>query len=123
MFRRIIFIGGGLTLAAVLLFGRHASSYFRTSLGWVKDCVKSNVPLEFEIDRARKMVIDLVPDIRKNMHSIAQEEVEIERLSKQIAQTEEKLAKDKVDLMRLKADVDSIASRYNTMAAPTPWRK
>ena len=33
------------------------------------------------------MVKNLVPDIRKNMHVIAQEEVEIERLDKQITQT------------------------------------
>ncbi len=34
------------------------------------------------------MVKNLVPDIRRNMHVIAQEEVEIERLDKEIAKTE-----------------------------------
>ena len=48
----------------------------------MKQTVRNSVPVDFEIERWRKMVKNLVPDIRKNMHVIAQEEVEVERLEK-----------------------------------------
>ena len=87
------------------LFGRDAASYIGTSAGLVTSSVKNSVPLSFEIDRARKMVKDLVPDIRRNMHVIAQEEVEVERLEKQIAQADTSLDHDRGELVRLKDDV------------------
>src|SRR3954453_21229336 len=102
MIRKTVIGIGSLGLLSVLFFGRDAASYVRTSFGWVKDSVKSSVPVEFEIDRARRMVKNLVPDIRKNMHVIAQEEVEIERLDKEIARTDTAMPRDKAEMMRLK---------------------
>src|SRR5580698_6746019 len=104
MIRRTIFSVAGLALLSVFFFGRDAVSYVHTSAGMVKDSVKSAVPLTFELDRARKMVKDLVPDIRRNMHVIAQEEVEVERISTQIAASEAKLDKDRSELVKLKND-------------------
>jgi hypothetical protein len=106
MLKRVIWGGAGATVLAMLLFGgREAVSYVRTSAGWVKESVKSNVPIEFEIERARRMVKDLVPDIRKNMHVIATEEVEVDQLAKKIDGAEGRLAKDRTELMKLKGDL------------------
>ena len=55
---------------------------------------------------------DLLPDIRKNMHVIAQEEVEVERLEKQIAASENKLDKDRAGLVRLKNDASNQLASY-----------
>lgn len=107
MVKRLILGGAGAGLVCLVLFGREALSYVGTTAGWFKDSVKNSIPVEFEIDRARRMVKDLVPDIRKNMHVIAQEEVEVERLNKQISTAESRLEKDRTDLMRLKADISS----------------
>jgi chromosome segregation ATPase len=96
----------------VLFFGRDAASYIRTSAGWVKDSVKSSVPVEFEIERARQMVKNLIPDIRRNMHVIAQEEVEVERLDKQITQTSTTLDKDRTEILRLKTDLATVQPVY-----------
>ncbi|NIP87327.1 MAG: hypothetical protein GTO03_17940 [Planctomycetales bacterium] len=88
----------------------------------MKDSVKEKVPVEFEIDRARKMVQNLLPDIRKAMHVIATEEVEVERLQRQIAQAEENLAQEKTDIVRLRDDLTSprdgytYAGRYYTVS-------
>jgi predicted nucleic acid-binding Zn-ribbon protein len=112
MVRRIILTAGGLGLVAVMFFGRDAFSYVKTSAGWVKESVKSSIPVEFEIERARKMVKDLVPDIRRNMHVIAQEEVELERLEKQIAETEASVARDREGIMRLKTDLTSASTAH-----------
>jgi phage shock protein A len=107
MIRKLLFVSAGLVLVGLFLFGRHAASYVGTGAGWVRDTVKDSVPLNFEIDRARNMVKNLQPEIQKNMHVIAKEEAEVERLEQQVQQAEDKLEKDKTDLMRLSTDVAS----------------
>ncbi len=112
MIRRTIFSVAGLALLGLLVFGRSAASYVHTSAGMVQEAVKSSVPVSFELDRARKMVKDLVPDIRRNMHVIAQEEVEVERISAQIAASETKLDKDRNELVKLKNDASTKQVSY-----------
>lgn len=101
MIRKTLFVTAGLVLVGLFLFGRHAASYVGTGAGWVRDTVKESVPLNFEIDRARNMVNNLKPEIQKNMHVIAKEEADLERLQQQVDQAEEKLAKDTRDLETL----------------------
>ena len=74
----------GLAAVGFLLFGRHLSSYVRTSISLVTDSVKQAVPLDFEINRARNEVKNIMPEIRKNMQTIAKEEVEVDRLQQEI---------------------------------------
>jgi chromosome segregation ATPase len=105
MVKKILLSTVGVGLLGLFFFGRDAASYVGTSLGWVKDSVKNAVPIEFEIQRARGMLKDLVPEIRTNMHLIAKEEVEAEKLRKQIADNTTRLEKDRTELMRLKTDV------------------
>jgi chromosome segregation ATPase len=112
MIRRVIFSTFGLVLLGLIFFGRDAASYVGTSYSRLKESVKSAVPVEFEIDRARKMVKDLVPDIQRNMHVIAQEEVQLDQLNQQIAAADQKLAKDRTELMRLKADASSAKDKF-----------
>jgi len=112
MIKKSIIAAAAAFLVAVLFFGRDAVSYVGTSIGWVKESVKNSVPVEFEIQRARAMVRDLVPDIHRNMHVIAKEEVEVERLENQIATAEEQLASDKVKIDRLSADLSSANGKF-----------
>ncbi len=113
MIKKTFVAVAGLGLLSVLFFGRDAASYVCTSVGWMKDSVKSQVPIEFEIERARRMVKNLVPDIRRNMHVIAQEEVEIERLDKQIALAETNLTRDKQEIIKLKTDLATAQPVYH----------
>jgi chromosome segregation ATPase len=53
------------------------------------------------------MIKNLDPEIRGNMHEIAKEETEIERLARRVEKHREDLAKDKSAIMRLKSDLDS----------------
>ena len=85
MIKRIVFSTVGLGLLGMFFFGRSAASYVSTSWARLTDSVEQSVPVEFQIDRARKMVKDLVPDIQRNMHVIAKEEVEVDQLEQQIA--------------------------------------
>jgi len=113
MIRKAVLIGGGTLLAGVFVFGPSAVSYVRTSAGYVTDTVQQSVPVEFQIDRARGMLKNLAPEVRKNMHVIAKEEVEVRRLEEQIDKSQERLGKDKEQLMRLKTDLASDKSVFN----------
>lgn len=94
-----------MALLLALFFGGDAFSYIGTSCGWIKDTVKSSVPVEFEIQRAHDEVEKLVPAIRQNMHLIAKEEIEVERLQEQIADSESRLTEDRSDIDRLTGDL------------------
>ena len=107
MIKRTLIGAGVALLLATFFFGRDVVSYVRTSAGYVRSSVTDSVPMEFQIQRARGMIDDLVPEIRKNMHVIAKEEVEVEKLQKQIADSETRLTRDKEEVLRLKTDLDS----------------
>jgi peptidoglycan hydrolase CwlO-like protein len=58
------------------------------------------------------MIQDLLPEVRKNMHVIATEEVEVQRLDEQIGDTRSRLTKEKAQLLRLKNDLATSKSEY-----------
>jgi len=105
----------GVALVSTLCFGRDAMSYIGTSIGLMKDSVKNSVPMDFEINRARDLVKNLAPEVRKNMHVIAQEEVEVERLERQIASSQGTVDKERGELVRLKNDLSTkaVSFEYN----------
>jgi len=106
-------IGGGIaTLLLLLLFGRSTWSYLSTTVSRVHDSVKSSVPVDFELDRARRETEQITPEVRKNMHVIASEEVRIEQLEKQIEGLEKKLNQDQTDILRLKSDLESGTNKF-----------
>lgn len=100
-------------LFSVIFFGRDTLSYICTSASQLTESVRHRVPLEFELDRARKMVRNLVPEIRRNMHVIAQEEVEVDRLNRKIATQEKKVGRDRDDLQRLASNLSEERSTYD----------
>ncbi len=112
MIRKSLIVAAGIVLAAVVLFGRNTLGYLRTSWGYVHDSVHNSVPVGFEIDHARQMIQDIGPEVRSNMHVIAKEEVEVQRLEEQIGNLESKLAKDKEQLLRLKTDLAANKNVY-----------
>lgn len=112
MVRKALIAAGVVGILSVLFFGRDAVSYMKTSAAQLGESVRGAVPIEFEIDRARKMVADLVPDIRRNMHVIAKEEVEAEKLAKQISDSETRLEKQRAELVRLRNDLAEEQGTY-----------
>ena len=55
-------------------FGGGAASYLTTASRLVSDSVSDRIPVEFELQRARTMIGEMIPDIKENMIVIAQEE-------------------------------------------------
>jgi hypothetical protein len=101
------FLIGGLAGSLLLGGGMYLGlgSYARTAWNRAHAAAKDSVPVSFEIDRARDLIKDLVPEIRRNMHLIAQEEIELARLDEQISGGEQKLARDRDEMVRLTSDL------------------
>jgi chromosome segregation ATPase len=112
MLKRAILVGTGVCVTSLVLFGRDAASYVKTSYRRVTSTVQDQVPIDFQIDRARQMVKDLDPEIRNSMHVIAKEEVALEQLNQQLASNQEKADKEKKDILHLQADLGEKKSVY-----------
>jgi hypothetical protein len=107
MFKKTVLAAVVVVLAAGMLFGRGTWSYLTTGYERATQSVEDSVPLEFQIDRARKMVRDLEPEIRRSMAVIAKEEVEVESLDKRIESAQTKADKEKGEIIRLQSDLQT----------------
>ena len=107
MIKKMVIGAGSLTLVALLFFGPTAWSYVRTSCGWMSNAVHDSVPVGFQIDRARQMVKDIMPEVERNMRLIAREEVEVRRLQERIGRLQDRLERDKTNILRLKSDLST----------------
>jgi len=105
MVKKGIMLGVAALVLVGLLFGREGVSHVKTSLGWVRQSVRDSVPVEFEISRARQMIKDLDPEIHRNMHLIAKEEVEVKHLRDQLSDADKQLVKNRSDIERLTYDL------------------
>ena len=95
-----------LATLGTFVFGRDVISYAKTWASSARNAVKREVPVEFEVQRAREMIEELVPDIRNCMHTIAEQQVEIEDLNRQVAAREEGLADQELAIRTLRNDLD-----------------
>jgi len=112
MLKRGLIAAGGLALLLGLVFGRDVSSYVKTTVGWVNSTVKDAVPVQFELDRARKMIQGLDPEIGRHKREIAREELELRKLAAQVQQDNEKLSKNWSEIETLKTDLSRGNSNY-----------
>ncbi len=112
MIKKTLFVGAAVLLLGALFAGGGMVSYVTTAVDRVGDQFKSNVPVKFEIERAHRMIKDLAPEIERNMHLIAREEVEIAKLERALEKNEKQLAKSRGEILRLKGDLESGNSHF-----------
>lgn len=74
----------GTVLLGCLLFGGSLISYLQTSTRQVRRHVDHAVPMEFQLQRARDMVDNILPELEANIYLIAHEEVEVAALKKEL---------------------------------------
>jgi hypothetical protein len=84
-----------------LLFGTDVFSYIHSSAKQLRTSAKDSVPMEFELQRARDLLDQIVPEIHANVRLIAQEEVEVESLKKDIAQCQVAMGEDEARIQKL----------------------
>ena len=80
MVKKVLFVGAGAALIFALLFGSAGVGYVRTSISELRQSVHDNVPVDFQIKNARNELKKLDPEIHDMMRKIAKEELDVERL-------------------------------------------
>jgi len=93
-------------VAGWLVFGAQLHSYVRTSARSVQDAVKESVPVEFELRRARDLIEEILPELQSQIQMIAQEEVEIAALEREIQHDLAQLGGERSTLARLRNRMD-----------------
>jgi len=99
--KRGLLAGVAAAAAGALIFGGDLASYLKSSGRGVQRAIRQNIPTEFELQRARDLVEEIIPEMHANIRMIAQEEIEIEQLKGDIAQSEKSLASEKERLQKL----------------------
>lgn len=112
MFKKAVLGALSVCVLSTLVFGRDVASYFRTGFHSARSAIRAEVPLEFELQRARDIVSQLLPEIRKCMHVIAEEEVQVDHLQKSIAKCETELGRQKSEILALRKDLGGNRSEY-----------
>ena len=102
----------GFAVLGGLLFGRQVTSYVSTSTQCVRESVKQSVPMEFELRRARDLVNQIVPELRSNIRTIAREEIEVERLEREVAKADSDLLKRRETVAALKGNFEVVQVSY-----------
>src|SRR5262249_23094024 len=83
------------------------ASYAGTAWSKIRASANNQVPVEFEIDRIRHEVAQLVPDMKKHLGVIAEEMVAIENLREEITTTRANLDTQKQAIAQMAQDLKS----------------
>lgn len=105
-----------LILVGSLIFGTDLFSYVSTSAGNVRESVRDSVPIEFELQRARDLIDEILPEIHANVRVIAQDEIEIAALEKELGESQQQLKKDRraLAILRDKMNVEAVSYQVGT---------
>lgn len=106
MLRKLGLAALGLIGLSIVLNNTKLGSYASTAWSKMRTSASKQVPVEFEIDRIRNQVAQLVPDMKKNLTLIAEEMVAVENLKEDIAQTHVKLDQKKAHLLAVTEDLE-----------------
>ncbi|MCA9025905.1 MAG: hypothetical protein KDA86_11925 [Planctomycetaceae bacterium] len=100
------FIGSmAVVTASTFFFGRDAMSYLATGATSLRDAVRSEVPIEFEMERAKKEVADLIPAIHQSLKVVAEQQVSVENLRANIDQKTAALEEQEEAILALNEDL------------------
>ena len=87
MLRLIKYVAGtslAVFLGGFLIFGSDLTSMIRTSANSIRQSAREHVPVEFELDRAKDQINEILPDLQSQVRMIAEEEVAINQLEKEV---------------------------------------
>lgn len=107
-----VILGGVAALVGGLAFGKDLASYVYSSAKSVRTAVKDAVPIEFDLQRARDMTEQIIPELHANILLIAQEEVEITALQADIDRSRQHLAEERTRVGKIRAQLDFQQVRY-----------
>lgn len=116
MLKRIIIGGSSLLLAGGLFFGSETFSYLRTFGTQMRQAVKNEISVEFELQRIRNEVDSLMPEIRRHMTTVAEQSVDVKDLQRTLAEREKNLSEQRASILALRRDLESDRSHFTYRA-------
>jgi chromosome segregation ATPase len=84
MCKKLLLTAVAVVAGLFILNNTRLGSYGQTAWGKIRNTAKRQVPLEFELERVKQQVAQLVPDMRKHLSSVAEEMVAIDNLREEI---------------------------------------
>lgn len=112
MLKKTLFVGVAAALALGLLLGSNTVGYLGTMAGNVKEAINDKIPMEVKIETARKEVSNLRNVINDQIHQIAKEEVEVEKLESQLATRQSHLQDAQAHILRLKNHLETSSDQF-----------
>lgn len=112
MFRKFI---GGLVMLGVgtyLLTGTSLGSYAKTAYVQTVGYFKGQIPLEFQLERAKQLVSELGPDIHRAARDIAVEEVRVARLKNEVMTAQKDQQEQETTILALREQLGKGQSTY-----------
>jgi len=107
-------------IVAGVVFGKDMVSYLRSSTTSMQRAVKDAIPVEFELQRARDLLEEIIPELLTNIKLIAREEVEVAALNSDITQSKKRLAQQKQRITQLRQKYDTYNTAYASNQSPAP---
>jgi len=104
MIKKSVVAAAGVLLLLSLIYGR---SHVTTAVGIAKDKLDHSMSIPFELQRARDEVKRLAPEVERNMRAIAEVEVDVAKLEREVGKAEDRLKNDHNEILQLKGDLDS----------------
>jgi DNA repair exonuclease SbcCD ATPase subunit len=99
-------VATGAILLGGLLFGGDLVSYVRTGVSSVRQEVRSAIPIEVELERAREMIREITPELQSNIQLIVGEEMAVTGLKKEIELAQSNLLGQRQQVVALKSQLD-----------------
>jgi DNA repair exonuclease SbcCD ATPase subunit len=107
MLKKAIIGSVAVVATSTFFFGRDALSYLTTGASSLRNAVRSEVPIEFELERARQEVEELLPAIHDSLRIVAEQQVDVENLRTTIERKQAALEEQEEAILALNEDLKS----------------
>ncbi|HMO14532.1 MAG TPA: hypothetical protein PKD64_09035 [Pirellulaceae bacterium] len=107
MIKKTAIVSAGAILLLALLFGKNLVPYAKTAFERARNVVNENVPVEFQLDAARKQLNSIEQEKTRLLHQIAKEQVAIANIEKHLNEQQAQLDVQHANIMRLRNHVES----------------
>lgn len=113
MFKKVLIGTSVVAVLGGLVLGRDTWSYCSTSVSSMRKAIKQEVPIEFEVQRARDLVAQVDGEIKKCLHVIAEEEVNVDDLQRSLDQQVGSHVRQKEQILSQRKDLEQKRETYN----------
>lgn len=112
MLKRMVIGGASLVIAGGLFLGGETWSYMRTLGNQMRQAVKQEISVEFELQRIRDEVERLMPEIRCHMRTVAEQSVDVKELERVLAERMRGVEEQRAAILTLRQDLESGKGEY-----------